>query len=288
MHITLPLASVLLFLVSLMFLVGLLVPPGDVLATLKNPSLIVRALVANVVLMPLLAILITDAVRLPEDIAIGVLLMSAAPGVPFLPRMVGSAKGNLPFAVGLMFVLQVASVVTTPVTLNLILPVDAAVRVPVLRVVVTLVLFQLVPLVLGTYVRHRSATVAGALARPIRLLSLLGLVGTIVFLIVPHLDVLGKVFGGGALLIMLGLVVVAWPIGWALGGPEVGTRKTLALGTSMRNVGLCLLVASRNFPETGVAAAVGSYLVIQAVANLIFSKYLGRAPETTATAARHI
>ncbi len=83
-------------------------------------------------------------------------------------------------------------------------------------------------------------------------------------------------FGGGALLIMFALVVVAWPIGWVVGGPDVGSRKTMALGTSLRNIGLCLLIATRDFPGTGVAAAVGSFLLIQAVSNFVFAKYLGR------------
>ena len=69
------------------------------------------------------------------------------------------------------------------------------------------------------------------------------------------------------------------PIGWVLGGPEASIRKTLAIGTSLRNVGLCLLIATREFPDTGVAAVVTSYFLIQAIANLVYAKYLGRGPE---------
>jgi len=277
MHITLPLAMVLLFLVTLMFTMGLEETPGQVLATIKNGSLMARLLVANLVVMPIIALLLLKLVNLQEDTVIGILLMAAAPGVPFLPRMVTTAKGNIAFAVGLMIVLQIASVVTTPVTLNLILPVDAAVKVPAGRVITSLILFQLIPLALGMLIAHRSASLVPVLAKPVKLLSTLGLIGTVVLFIGPHLDVVAKVFGGGALAIMFVLVVVAWPIGWALGGTDVASRKTLALGTSLRNVGLCLLVATQGFPETGVAAAVGSYLLIQAVANLIFARYLGRA-----------
>jgi len=278
MHLTVGLGAVLLFLVTLMFLVGLEASAREVGATLTHYGLLARALVLNVVIVPFIAVLVVLWVGLPPVIAIGILLMAAAPGVPFLPRMAATAKGNLAFAVGLMIVLQVVSFVTTPITLRLILPPDAAARVPVLRAVVTLVAFQLLPLALGMTVQQVSTPLARRIAGPVKALSMLGLLGTIVLFIGPHLDVLAKVAGGGALLSMLLLVVVAWPLGRRLGGADEGIGKTLALGTSLRNVGLCLLIATRDFPETGVATVVGAYFLIQAIANFGYSKYLGRAP----------
>lgn len=289
MHLTLGLASVLLFLTTLMFLTGLEVTfRQEVLAATRHYGLLARSLLANLVFVPILAIIFTNLAHLPREIVIGILLMAAAPGVPFLSRMAGTAKGNVAFAVALMFVLQVASVVTTPVTLNLILPVEEATKVPFVRAIATLIMFQLLPLVLGMIVKHKAESLAGVLQRPVRVLSTLGLVGTILLFVLPRLDVLGTVAGGGALLIMLILVVVAWPIGWALGGADASIRKVLAIGTSLRNVGLCLLIATQNFPGTAVAASVTAYLIIQAIANLVFAKSLGRAtkPEVAAALAK--
>jgi BASS family bile acid:Na+ symporter len=147
-----------------------------------------------------------------------------------------------------------------------------------LRAVLTLVAFQLLPLALGMTVQQVSTPLARRIAGPVKALSMLGLLGTIVLFIGPHLDVLAKVAGGGALLSMLLLVALAWPLGRRLGGADEGIGKTLALGTSLRNVGLCLLIATRDFPETGVATVVGAYFLIQAIANFGYSKYLGRAP----------
>ena len=283
MHPTLGLGAVLLFLVTLMFLVGLEATAREVRATLTQPGLLARALVLNLVIVPILAAVVVMWVGLPPVIAVGVLLMAAAPGVPFLPRVAAIAKGNVAFGVGLLIVLQLVSIVTTPITLNLILPAAAAVRVPVVRVLVTLVLFQLLPLALGMTVQARSEPLARRVARPVKALSTLGLLGTIVLFIGPHLDVLAQVAGGGALLSMLLLVVIAWPLGLSLGGPDAGIRKTLAVGTSLRNIGLCLLIATQDFPETGVVAAVGAYFLIQAIANFGFAKYLGRALNVAAT-----
>jgi bile acid:Na+ symporter, BASS family len=279
MHITLPLAAVLLFLTTLMFLVGLQVTLPDLMAMTRNYGLVARSLLANIVLFPILAVLLTAPAHLPREVLIGVLLMAAAPGVPFLPRIASAAKGNLVFAIDLTILLQVASVVTTPVTLRWILPVEDAVKVPVLRIIATLVVFQLLPLALGMLVRRQAPQHAAAVAKPVRALSTVGLVGTLVFFIVPHLDVLAKVAGGGALMSMLLLVVLAWPIGWVLGGADASIRKTLAIGTSLRNVGLCLLIATREFSDSGVGAVVFAYFLIQAIVNFVYAMYLGRGPE---------
>jgi len=62
-------ASVLLFLITLMFLVGLEVTPREVLATTKNVALTARSLVANLLLFPILAVLLTTLVRLPRNMS---------------------------------------------------------------------------------------------------------------------------------------------------------------------------------------------------------------------------
>ncbi len=276
MQITLGSASVLLFLVTVMFLTGLEVTVREVLATIRDGGLVVRCLVVNLLLVPILAVALTSLVHLPRDIVIGVLLVAAAPGVPFLPNIVRAAKGDLAFAVGMMFVLQIASLVSTPVTLALILPAESAIKVPVLHTIATLVLSVLLPLAVGMTVKHSAEALGNILRKPVAALSILGFAGLVLLEILPHLGALAAIEGGGALLIIVILAVAAWPIGWVLGGPNTGVRKVMALGTSQRNVGLSFLIAAQNFPGTAVGTTVTAYFVIQVVSNIVFAQYLSR------------
>ena len=276
MQITLGSASVLLFLVTVMFLTGLEVTVREVLATIRNGGLVVRCLVVNLLLVPILAVALTSLVHLPRDIAIGVLLVAAAPGVPFLPNIVRAAKGDLAFAVGMMFVLQIASLVSTPATLVLILPAESAIKVPVLHTIATLVLSVLLPLAVGMTVKHSAEALGNIFRKPVAALSILGFAGLVLLEILPHLGALAAIEGGDALLIIVILAVAAWPIGWVLGGPDTGVRKVMALGTSQRNVGLSFLIAAQNFPGTAVGTTVTAYFVIQVVLNIVFAQYLSR------------
>jgi hypothetical protein len=52
-------------------------------------------LLANLVLMPLEAFIIARLLRLDEPLGIALLLLGAAAGAPFLPKLAGFAKGNL-------------------------------------------------------------------------------------------------------------------------------------------------------------------------------------------------
>ena len=275
MPITLQSATVLLFLITVMFLAGLEVTVQEVLATMRDGGLVIRCLLANILLMPILAVALTSFFHLHDHTAIGVLLMASAPGVPVLPNIVRAAKGNMAFAVGLMLDLQVTSLVSTPVTLKLLLPAESAIKVPVLHTIATLLLFVLLPLAMGMTVKRLSNPLGDILQKPVRALSIVGFVGMVLLVMLPHLDVLvGE--GGGALSTILILTVGAWVIGWVLGGPDTGIRKVMVLGTSLRNVGLSVLIAAQSFPDTAVGATATAYFLVQCIANMLLARYLSR------------
>jgi BASS family bile acid:Na+ symporter len=84
--------------------------------------LVVLALLANFVLMPLGAFALAKVLRLDEPLGIGLLLLGSAAGAPFLPKLVQLAKGNLAFAVGAMVLLMLVTVGYLPIVLPLLLP----------------------------------------------------------------------------------------------------------------------------------------------------------------------
>jgi BASS family bile acid:Na+ symporter len=139
----------LLMLVSLTFGAGLQVDFDHLVATLKNVPLLVKALIANCVIVPILGVLLVRLFALPEDIATGFLLMAIAPGVPFVLASVRKRGGSLGLAIALAAMLPLVSIVTVPLTARFALPSTEAAELPMGQFVVTLVLFQLLPLLIG-------------------------------------------------------------------------------------------------------------------------------------------
>ena len=148
-----------LLLIALMFHTGLQVDREHLLAVLKNYGLLARAFLANFIIVPLLGVAIVRLFHLSEAIAIGVLLMAISPGVPFVVLSGGRKKGgSLGFAVSLAFLMPLVSIITVPITARLVLPSDA--QISTNSLLVSLLGFQLVPLLLGIFAGDRAPALA--------------------------------------------------------------------------------------------------------------------------------
>jgi predicted Na+-dependent transporter len=114
--------ATLIFVISSMLALGLSLTVQQILNPLKDVNLVVRALLANFVLVPALAFLLKTMIPLDPSLGIGLILLATAAGAPFLPKLAQAAKADVAFSVGLMVLLMVVTVVYVPVVLPLLLP----------------------------------------------------------------------------------------------------------------------------------------------------------------------
>ena len=114
--------AMLSFVVSSMLAMGAGLTVSQISQPLRNVRLVVLALLANFVLMPLGAFALAKMLWLDEPFGLGLLLLGCAGGAPFLPKLAELAKGNLAFAVGAMVLLMVVTVGFLPVVLPLLIP----------------------------------------------------------------------------------------------------------------------------------------------------------------------
>jgi bile acid:Na+ symporter, BASS family len=275
--------AAIVMLVSVMLSAGLEINVEHLLAALKNYGLFARALLANFIVIPIFGVLIARAFHLDEYVAIGFVLMALAPGVPFLVRAAGRTPGgSLGFAAALAFIMPALSIVTIPFTARfifaagLIAPAAAAGSVPIDRIVVTLVGFQLVPLLVGLLIANRAPTLAAKLRRPLLLLFFAAVVALLVILGPALEKAIASVYGSRGMLAMLVLVLLSAGTGWILGGPSVQYRRTLSIATMLRNIGTCAVVATATFPKTLVAPTVLTYFIIQFLISIVFRIYFHR------------
>ncbi len=144
--------------------VGLQVGSADIRSTLASRSLLVRSLVVNFVLVPALGILIVRLVPMPSDTAAGFLLLALAPGGMSALQFTSRSKGALLYAGALSFILSLLSVFVSPAIAGLLLPTKSSVPFP--RLIAILLLFVLLPLVVGMGVRQKSPKLSEKLAKP--------------------------------------------------------------------------------------------------------------------------
>src|SRR6476619_2014882 len=104
--------AMLSFVVSSMLAMGAGLTVSQISEPLRNVRLVVLALLANFVVMPLAALALARMLWLDEPFGVGLLLLGCAAGAPFLPKLAEVAKGNLAFAVGAMVLLMVVTLGT--------------------------------------------------------------------------------------------------------------------------------------------------------------------------------
>ncbi|HEY1429022.1 MAG TPA: bile acid:sodium symporter, partial [Candidatus Tumulicola sp.] len=245
-------------------------------ATFKRFGLTVRALLANFIIVPLIGVIVVRLFQLPADIATGVLLMAIAPGVPFVLASVRKRGGRMALAVELAVVLPLLSIVTVPITAALVLPAVAEAKLPFGKFAMTLVLFQLLPLLLGIICGYRLPKVAEKIARPLQFVFFGSAIVLLVMLFPDLARSFATVYGSLRIFAILIIVLLSMATGWLLGGPESQDRRVLGLGTSLRNVGLCALIATSTLRDTRVASGVLTYLVIQMIVSTGFGAYFAR------------
>ncbi|HTK43712.1 MAG TPA: bile acid:sodium symporter [Gemmatimonadales bacterium] len=261
--------AMLCFVISSMLAMGLGLTIHEIIAPLRNIRLIVLSLVANFVLMPVVAIALARVLRLDEAFGVGLLLLGTAAGAPFLPKLAQIAKGNLAFAVGLMVLLMVITVGYLPVALPLLLP---GVSVNPMQIARSLFLLMLLPLAGALAVKAKFPDAAGRAKPVLDRLSNLSLILLIALLTAVNLKSVLAVFGTGGILAGLLFLAVGYGIGWVLGGPTADTRRVLGLGTAQRNIAAALVVSRQSFDDPNVVVMV----VVVAIVGLLILMPLSR------------
>jgi BASS family bile acid:Na+ symporter len=262
--------AMLSFVVSSMLAMGTGLTVAKITEPLRNARLLVLALLANFVLMPLGAFALGKVLWLEEPFGIGLLVLGCAAGAPFLPKLAELAKGNLAFAVGAMVLLMVVTVGYLPVVLPLLL---AGVSVDPWKIARSLILLMLLPLAVGLALKAYYGAMAARVKPALDWVSNVSLILLVLLISAANIDKVLDVFGTRGILAGLLFIALGFAIGWVLGGPGNDTRRVLALGTAQRNIAAALVVGSQSFSDPKVVVMV----IVVAIVGLIILMPLSRA-----------
>jgi BASS family bile acid:Na+ symporter len=258
---TLATLSVLVFVIGSMASMGLSLKIPQIIAPLKNARLVILALVANFMLVPAAAFLITLVLPLDEPIRIGLILLATAAGAPFLPKLAEVAKGNTAFSVGLMVLLMVVTIIYLPLVLPLLL---GGVEVNPWDIAQSLIVMMLIPLAIGLFVNARYEDLATKVQPTFGMASNIALLVLTVLGLVLNFSSMIALVGSLGILAGIIFIVASLVIGFLLGGSDSEIRSVMGLGTAQRNISAALVVAAQNFSPDVI-----TYLMVIAVIGLV-------------------
>lgn len=242
-----------------MFGMGLTLRPVDFALVAKRPLPVLVGVVAQYVIMPLLALVVVKILGLPTEIAAGVILVGCAPGGTSSNVVSYLARGDVALSVTMTSISTLLAPIFTPLlTLWLAgqyMPVSAgAMAWSIVKVV-------LIPVVAGLVVRVLLKRAVEAILPVLPWISVVAIATIVAIVVSGSKDSIAK-----AGLIVFIAVVLHNAGGYLLGylsgrvmGYEAPVRRTMSVEVGMQNSGLAASLAAQYMtPLAALPAAVFS------------------------------
>jgi bile acid:Na+ symporter, BASS family len=256
-----------IFLVSMMVGLGLeLRPVAGRAAKRRERRLVLRALVFNFAVVPLLAVVMARALDARGPVATALLLLAAAPGGRYAPLLARAAGGDASLAVEITLFANKLNALLSPLLAMWMLETRRA-SLHDATYILELLVLQLLPYFGARALLKRRPALAARLVRPARLAATAAALLLLAYLIAHRALRPALLLGprGWLAVLLFGTVLLA--LGWLAGGREPANRRTFAVTAEARNLALALVLAAGAVGDERVTLAVfGAWLVLLAFA----------------------
>lgn len=239
-----------LFVILNAFGLGLRLPVGKLLGqVVTHRRVALWLLLINFVVIPIVFVgyLLTIAASIPGEIKVGFCVAALCAGMPFAPVLAKLAKADDGLATTLLVILTCATVIALPLGLPLAIDaVDANLKTSAWDVAWPLLLFLLLPLVLGSAFRVWWPDLTAPLAQWVTRVAILSLLFNLNFTLVAYWSLFVQTWGTASYIAALAGPFIGLGCGYllvtGLRVKEVGSRHATEVTTAVRNVAPMLLM----------------------------------------------
>ena len=246
------------FLGVAMFGMGLTIHMGDFQVVFSRPKEVIIGCVAQYTVMPLVAWILAVVFHLPQDLAIGVILVGCCPGGTASNVITYIAGGDVALSVGMTIVSTLAAPLMTPLLVYGLA--GAWVEVSFWAMVLSVVKVILIPVLLGILLRSLFGKQIQKISDILPLISVVSIVMIISGIVANNAE---KIVSCGVL--VLGVVMLHNLFGMGMGllaakllKVEYSRTTAIAIEVSMQNSGLAVSLATANFAANPLATLPGA------------------------------
>jgi BASS family bile acid:Na+ symporter len=250
----------------IMFGLGLSLTADDFRRVRRHPRAVSVALVCQVVLLPVVAFGLVEVFDLRPDLAVGFMLLAAAPGGPMANVFSHLFQGDLALNITLTAINSITALVTLPFIANFaidhFLGGGEAVGVQPAKVIQVFAVV-LVPVALGMLVRRRAGAFATRMDRPVRLASTAFLALVIVLAIVQERDNVLDYFAAVGLISLL-FASISIAVGFVVprvAGVPAKQATACAFEIGIHNSALAMVIAVNVLDSTAMAVPASVYVI---------------------------
>lgn len=254
-----------LVVVAVMLALGLTLTVADFrrAATLRRPLLV--ALICQALLLPALCLLIAESLKLPPELAVGLMLMAATPGGMLANVLSHLANGDLALNLTLTAINAVLSIFAIPAILAFSMHwfLDQARLIPLqFDKFFSVFALVLIPTAIGVAIRHRFPDLARRAQTPVKVVAALLLVVAVGAGLARGQTTLGEHFGVISAAVVL-FCAVSLTVGylaprWMRLAPRQSVAISLEIGlhNAVVAIGIALSPQLLNSAEMATPAAI--------------------------------
>lgn len=255
--------------ILVMFGLGLSLDTGDFKRVMIKPKAVIIALVLQLVFLPVTAFFLVKLFSLEPELAVGFIIIAAAPGGIISNVLTLLLKGDTALSITLTTLSSLIAIISIPFWVSLALDQfmsgTGSVSFSAVQLVLPVAVLTLIPIALGLFIRRRWPAFADTIKSKMRIgSSVFIMIGIAAFLIDQRQHILTYLVQAGLVAAMLCLLTTLFGYSTArLFKLSRSTQATIAVETGIQNIPLAMTIAMTHLGHNPLfAIAPATYGVI--------------------------
>mgnify|MGYP003344135248 FL=1 len=269
-----------LALAFIMFTLGLGLSISDFSNVFKKPKNFLVGLVSQLIFLPIVGLILVIIWPLPIEIAIGVMLIAAAPGGVTSNILTFFARGDVALSVSLTAVMSLLSAVSVPIVLAISIGLigDSSLPESISLTGIALSMFLIVtlPVLLGMGVRSFLNSLTLKIEKSARFISTLLFVLVLLGAILAERENVVSYFAQTGLVVLtLNILMMLIAFYWSgFFGTGMSQKKAIAIECGLQNGTLAIFVGTTVFGGGLYIIPAATYSLIMYLTSLLFIYFI--------------
>ena len=269
-----------LALAFIMFTLGLGLSISDFSNVFKKPKNFLIGLVSQLIFLPIVGLILVIIWPLPIEIAIGVMLIAAAPGGVTSNILTFFARGDVALSVSLTAVMSLLSAVSVPIVLAISIGLigDSSLPESISLTGIALSMFLIVtlPVLLGMAVRSFLKSLTLKIEKSARFISTLLFVLVLLGAILAERENVVSYFAQtGLVVLVLNILMMLIAFYWSgFFGTGISQKKAIAIECGLQNGTLAIFVGTTVFGGGLYIIPAATYSLIMYLTSLLFIYFI--------------
>ncbi len=254
---------------------GLGLTVKDFIRVIKNPKDFIVGFISQIILLPIIAIILITIISMPVEIAMGVMIIAAAPGGVTSNILTKFADGDVALSVSLTAIVSLLSILTVPfIVFNAasFLGLEIMREISMLNIAIKMFFVVTVPVILGMIVRSLMTDFIVSKTLIIQRLSVILFLIVFISIWIEEWDrIISFITRAGLVSLILNLTMIF--LGYYLAkifASGVAQRKSISLECGLQNGTLAVFVATQLFDEIIYMVPTAAYALIMFTTSLFF------------------